>query len=683
MTGLTNWGTLSAENEPAFEKWTVKEFATPYYGHVSGDTAKALTLPKYQRNFVWTDKKRKELIHSIRNGFPIGTLIVRKTSKTTKIPRDSVGFVEAETYELLDGLQRSTTLLLNRLNFLELISSDDVELVLEQLSISIGDIEAIILNLRSSGVKKNLSEVIAEWMQSCHVMRKFTPDEENRVEYKVPVFDDTKFQTSELVDAVSLAFEVNSGELKQALTEADLWEKMLKIPSKTKSLFDISDKAIPVIIWEGDDQGAAHIFERVNQGGVKLNRYQALAASWYSSVTDITSGQELGKLASAALSTKPAGAIVEKHGKKSEKLDLYESLVGLSESLATKHPFLFPPAKKSSAAKTGLSPIEKPGVNYYAFNIVTLVAGLKISEVADLRKVLGRESKTEELEVAKLFEHISKAAERVASALDCLAYANSENNVGHSEAGMAALVSALACHAREGKSLTTISETAIRRHYMMDLIRGLDAKGHASDLAAYERVWTYDSGKSKLRSYYTLASSDEIFEAALDEFWARELQRTISPDQMRRPKIDNVQKAILRLYLSQTGVFAAISKSDSHHVDHVIPFMRATNWIKDEKGTLPIGAISNLAFLPVKLNLSKGSNTLDEWFNNNPKGSEKNVKQQILDVHSKDQIWSLVPALEGESKELTRIIGSKKVEELFNNLQVRIWTRIRAQLMKL
>lgn len=678
-----NWGKVTVDNEPTYEKWAVKELATPYYGHVAGDTAKALTLPKYQRNFVWTDKKRKELVHSIRNGFPIGTLIVRKTSKTTKIPRDSVGVVEAETYELLDGLQRSTTLLLNRLNFLELIASEDVDLILNEISVPASKLQELILSLSKSGSKKALTEVIAVWMQSCHIMKKYTPDEENRIEYKVPVFDDTKFQTSEMVDAIADAFEVNSGELRASLTEAGLWEKLLKVPSKTKSLFDISEKTIPVIVWEGNDQGAAHIFERVNQGGVKLNRYQALAASWYSSITDITSGQELGKLASSALSTKPAGAIVEKHSKKSEKLDLYEALVGLSESLSNKHPYLFPPAKKSAASKTGLSPIEKPGVNYYAFNIVTLVAGLKISEVADLRRVLSVESESSELEVSRLFDQVSKAADKVASALDSLAYANVENNVGHSEAGMAALVSALAIHAREGKNLNTVSASTIRRHYVIDLIRGLDAKGHASDLAAFERVWAMDSGKLKSRDFYTAPCEDSVFESALGEFWNRELQRTISPGQMRRPKIDNVQKAILRLYLSQTGVFAVINASDSHHVDHVIPFMRATNWINDEKGTLPIGAISNLAFLPEKLNLSKGSNTLDEWFSNSPKGSEKTVKQQILDTHSKDQIWSLVPAHEGESKELTRLMGPRNVEEQFKILQTRIWDRIRTQLMKL
>jgi hypothetical protein len=258
-----------------------------------------------------------------------------------------------------------------------------------------------------------------------------------------------------------------------------------------------------------------------------------------------------------------------------------------------------------------------------------------------------------------------------------------DNNVAHSEAGMAALIASIACHVREGKHLTSVSESTIRRHYLVDLIRGLDAKGHASDLAAYARVWSHDSGSQKLRGHYTENCAAGIFEGALEEFWAREQERTISRGQMRRPNIYNVQKAVLRFYLSQKGVFAAINKSDTHHVDHVVPFKSATAWIKDDKGTLPIGAVTNLALLPEKLNLSKGANTLDEWFSVSPKGAEKSVKEQILDTHSEDQIWSLVPAMKGESRELTRIIGARNPGESFVKMQERIWDRMRAELLKL
>ena len=674
---------MISTTEPAFEQWTVKELATPYYGHVAGDSAKALTLPKYQRNFVWTDKKRKELINSLQQGFPIGTLIVRKTKTITRIPRETTGFVEAETYELLDGLQRSTTLLLNRLNFLELISPADVLEVAKEAELDLNLLREIVDSCEPKNAKKNLAEVIAAWMKSCHIQKSFKAQDDTNVEYKVPVFDDTQFQTSELADEIAKEFEIDPSRLKRELVDSQVWLKLLKVPNATKTLFDISDRKIPVIIWEGGDAGAADIFERVNQGGVKLNRYQALAASWYSSITDIRSSQELGKLASAALSTKPAGAIVEKHGKNSENLDLYEALVGLSESLSQKYPSLFPPASKGEASKAGLSPIEKPGVNYYAFNIVAIVCGLKISDIANLRKVLAETGDENTLEVAQIFEQVSRAAAKIASALDCLAYANMDNNAGHTEAGMAALVASLVCHIRDGKNLSSISESNIRRHYIVDLIRGLDAKGHASDLAAFERVWSPESGGRQLTRHYTGPCKQDVFESALDEFWRREKERTVSADQIRRPKIDNVQKAMLRFYLSQKGVFVAINKSDNHHIDHVIPFMRARTWIQNEKGSLAVGAITNLAFLPEKLNLSKGSNTLDQWFAINPTGAEKSVKRQILDTYTKEQIWSLVPALEGESKELTKLLSTKKVPELFAQLQERIWDRMKIELSKL
>ena len=41
-----------------------------------------ITLPKYQRGVVWSDKQRTELVHSLYSGFPVGSLLGFKTGKT-------------------------------------------------------------------------------------------------------------------------------------------------------------------------------------------------------------------------------------------------------------------------------------------------------------------------------------------------------------------------------------------------------------------------------------------------------------------------------------------------------------------------------------------------------------------------------------------------------------------------
>jgi hypothetical protein len=673
---------VTAHQEPEYVSWSIKELATPYYGKVQEDKAKALTLPKYQRNFVWKDSKRKELVDSIRRGFPIGTLIVRRIEQTTEIERIDGHVIQAETFEVLDGLQRSTTLLLHRLNFLELIDEADVEAALKDLGVN------------STSVQEDLgrghegagwfSSVTAEWMRSCTKSQTFKHGTEKQTSFTVQVFDKDKFQTLRLLNYLAKSISSTPAAVHEVLETSGHLEQLSKLTALVEERFDIRNKKIPVIIWSGPDAGAAQIFERVNQGGVRLNRYQSLAASWYNTTTDIMSNTEIGKKAQEALSTKVAGAIVEKHLRGSEKLDLYEALIGLSEKLAADYPYLFPPANKPDKQDGEKSPLEKQGINYYAFNIAALTLGKKISELGSLSESLDSYGEDKTLKVKALFEAVLSASKKVNEALIRLSYANNEYNVGHSEAAMSAMVSALASYVLRGKSINTISERALRHHYLFDLIAGLDVKGHASDLAAFERVWRSEGADLEPNAHYLTPMPSEMLSSALDAFWEKEKTKTVFTGQKQRPRIDSVQKTVLRLYLGHQGIHEVIAASDSHHVDHVIPFTLAVkNWLpKDKDGVFYIGAITNLAFLPAKLNLSKGALTLDQWLDAKLDAREKPTRDMILNKYTKAQIWSLVAALPGESKEVDKPMNGKSTSVEFNEMQTKVWQRMKSVLLE-
>lgn len=670
-------------DEPKYEKWSIKELATPYYGSVPEDSAKALTLPKYQRNFVWSNKKRKELIDSIRRGFPIGTLIVRKVDEKTTIQRIDGHPIAADTFELLDGLQRSTTLLLHRLNFLELIEASDVDETLRksglnpiELSDACNEISQIVPEVSEVG------EVLATWMKNCSVPVNFASPE-GTTTYTVRMFDESLFDSLGLLDALATNWNTGLEAIKNGLQERKLFEKLSKLPGLVRQEFDIRNRKIPVIVWEGDDTGAARIFERVNQGGVKLNRYQSLAASWYNSKTDISSKTEIGKLAHEALSTPSGGAVVEKQSNKSEELDLYEALVGISEQLAKGYPFLFPPASKPQKAEEGLSPIEKQGVNYYAFNIAALSLKIKINDLIDVKKMLESKSTGDLIEVKKLASIIDTSAAKVANALKSLQYANAENSAGHTEAGMAAMVAALCVYQLNGGTLNKLSERNIRQHYLLDLISGLDAKGHATDIAAYSRVWENSDQDPTPTMRYTSPCPTEELESALDFYWQKEKLKAIFTGQTLRPRIDNVQKAVLRLYLGGKANYAAITGSENHHIDHVVPFKKGSQWLEKASRPIFIGAVTNLAFLPPKLNLSKGQLTLDAWFTNTGKAGEKKVREEILSNYSIEEIWTLVAAEPGESKVLdSKFATNSHLAESYEVLQEAIWERMKNKFLE-
>ena len=60
-----------------------------------------ITIPKFQRTLVWKKHQQKAFIDSIKKGFPVGAILLYKSSTDKK---------GNTIYNLIDGLQRSTAL---------------------------------------------------------------------------------------------------------------------------------------------------------------------------------------------------------------------------------------------------------------------------------------------------------------------------------------------------------------------------------------------------------------------------------------------------------------------------------------------------------------------------------------------------------------------------------------------
>ncbi|MCP4697328.1 MAG: DUF262 domain-containing protein [Gammaproteobacteria bacterium] len=77
-----------------------------------------LFVPQFQRGFVWDDEKRLELLDSIKNGIPIGGILVWRTTQHHLSIRDEIGGLKTPSppeptalhIYLLDGHQRLATL---------------------------------------------------------------------------------------------------------------------------------------------------------------------------------------------------------------------------------------------------------------------------------------------------------------------------------------------------------------------------------------------------------------------------------------------------------------------------------------------------------------------------------------------------------------------------------------------
>ncbi len=89
----------SAKYTTRYETWTIADLIDATSPQPRRN--RKVTIPIFQRRLVWSRKKQRELIQSIKKGYPFGSLLLYKDPDTS-------GTVE--TFKLIDGLQRTATL---------------------------------------------------------------------------------------------------------------------------------------------------------------------------------------------------------------------------------------------------------------------------------------------------------------------------------------------------------------------------------------------------------------------------------------------------------------------------------------------------------------------------------------------------------------------------------------------
>ncbi len=161
-------------------------------------------LPSFQRQYVWDEDDIKDLIDSIINNYPIGTIILWKPSHLSLVDIDpfSKPLIDtpnsklSEAFYVIDGQQRLTSLLLL---FKDWQISRGGEIIKCEVPISYNPTNKRFYKSRTRGI--NLSDLIkAFWLRDKKTLRKLmdeTPDEQfedmkekvNRIlDYKLPIY---------------------------------------------------------------------------------------------------------------------------------------------------------------------------------------------------------------------------------------------------------------------------------------------------------------------------------------------------------------------------------------------------------------------------------------------------------------------------------------------------------------
>ena len=530
-----------------------------------------ITIPKFQRTLVWSKHQRKLLIDSIKNGMPIGALLLYKTG-------DHDGITE---YQLIDGLQRVTTLKKYYDKPTDFYDEDNLH---EDF------VKAIRKFLDNRNIKitnDNLKKYLIEWIRSVNGFE----ESDGFSSFELASFLDERIHNE-------LGKEMSKEEIR---TLVNLIKPHLQ---KIKKESDISNFKIPIIIYTGKQSNLPTIFQRINSKGTQLNKYQIFAAIWstYNTI-EITNTKIIDRIKSKYEALIDEGLEVENYDPSTfytSRFTYFEYLFGLGKLLSEKYPLLF---------KSATSEHETDSIG---FNLVAICIDHNLKQLDTLPKSL------KQFELNALENSIIQSIDFVNNILRPYIglRANKKNGsefpVVHSEFQIVSIIGKV-FHSRfninssngeikDNKNWIMLKDNLqnnIPYHYLYDIIRGYWSG--TGDRKAMERA------KS---NWYENLIDRESWESILTEWHESEKNKK----EKARANINKISILFLKYIYTHLLTAKEELSTAEFEVDHVIPFARLKN-IANKVGGLPISALGNLALIRKELNRNKKDKTFYEYYN--------------------------------------------------------------------
>ncbi|WP_129703712.1 DUF262 domain-containing protein [Priestia megaterium] len=530
----------------------------------------SITIPRFQRNLVWTDSQRKLFIDSLRNKYPFGSLLLYKKDNDNAF----------EGYSLIDGLQRVSTIKKyqekpTRFFEKEHISDELSREFILRASSLIDDEKTI----------DSIKLVIHNWVT------------------KLRSFEETDdFSSYKLVTTVNKELDLSMN----LDTVDELVDKCKLFVSEVKRNADISNVQIPAIIYYGDESNLAEIFERINSKGTKLNKYQIFAATWNIPFNIINQDIiEMIKMRyDKALSQ---GLEVEDYDPETiytSKFTLFEYLFGLGKLLNNKYPQL-------------LGKFDDDKIDFtdsIAFNLMTICCKLPINRMSSLQ------NKVLQYELTELEEAIIDSVETVYNILrPYLSLKANRKGRGRADEGIVIyhtehqLVSYFGTifHLKYDEQLNVRSSwkvnekiltTNLPMYYLYDILR--EAWRGPVDQKLKETV-LIDNIEDNSR--YLKRITKESWDSTLEQWFETQLSRS-------EEKRTNIKSSdILFLKYIYTHIFTNHQNySTIYEIEHLFPILRLKKATQTEGG-LPMSCVANLALLEKEINREKKEQTILEY----------------------------------------------------------------------
>jgi hypothetical protein len=529
-----------------------------------------VVIPKFQRRLVWKEQQRLALIESIYRGYPIGAILLSKR------PAEN----GTEVFQVVDGLQRTSTLVRYTKEPLtwapaDLVPAGRTAAIASALSIEQGSLATSILEWLRTTQKTSFSAGYSPQ----NLWRKLRDD-----------------------------FNIDEARL-------DTVESLLgELLDDIKASVDITGLSIPVVTYSGPESELPEIFERINQSGTKLSKYEVFAATWLNeSGTQISSSEIRTAINEKYATLIERGFAIDglDHDQSIRDYNLFEYLFGFGKVLVKDHPLLF--AERFDPAET------EPA----AFSLSCVTRGQQLSLMHDLPRFMpvAPDGVIDPSAMELALRAAAKAVESWLRPYIGLRLNSAPGNgidFAHGELQIVSMIARAAVgrwNTRDDwseipgwESDWELLRKAMPQHYLVDLLEETWRGPIYSTV--FNRVWsTNDEGEILRPSpHYSTAVPRRTFEDTVDSWFGWQLQR----EQRSRPYVRAVDRTFLR-YVYADIVTHKKNAGEQFELEHLFPVSRLKKIISDSGGPgWPISSIANLALFTKALNREKSALTISE-----------------------------------------------------------------------
>ncbi len=547
------------------EIWTVNRLVTALA--MGSDRGEIVRIPRFQRPLVWNRDKQEKLIESVLQGFPIGTLLLWEDPS------------KPNEFLLVDGQQRSATLLIHSRADLKLVTSAGVQG---------SPTNALVAKLNDRINQSNSGKVFEE----SALLEEFITWLE-----KVGSTSAGNFHVAGLLKALSVdqtLFRTDDDSIADAANE---------LVRSIEAAVNVANLRIPVLIYRGPVDDLDNIFVNINQQGVALTKYQVWAALWAKDEIADADTVILQEQGNRQIALQEKGLIYENEGP-TISVNLFEYLNAAGHVISSRHSDLFPR-------------LAHPAEQAYGFSIAALYFGLDLSR-KEAGKLPGAIQNAGANAMDKFFEDLESACAIVSKVLREIAplrLTDSLNSLPHPELQMVALVAWVTHELRDGRKLRVADHKAIQARYVLDLLTQ-PFRGPGDSLAC-ERVKAVD--RAGMPNFYMHRPEPDEFRRGLETWVSEDRKNTRKSRPITQ---DGVKKFLLRAVAS-IHVNTDEQQRYSFDIDHIqalnSPLFKFPNLGDDEVAPHELG---NLCLLEHQLNLKKSNKELGTFLETLPEADK-------------------------------------------------------------